>query len=254
MPKIKTIAEFGFVRLDGRKNLPLFQQLYDSIRSAILEGQLSASSRIPSSRELVSQLGVSRTTVVAAIDRLIAEGYLQSIQGSGTFVSKEMPDESPFVDSSPVVNLPTSPAVSPLGSYLSKKGKQFDASFQLADYPGPVKPFLLGVPALDEFPIEIWSKIARRVWKELEGRDLSYGEPAGYFPLRESVASYLRAHRGVRCEASQVMIVNGTQQAFDVIARLCLDPGDQVLFENPWLCECSKRVCVVWCQDHSHAG
>jgi GntR family transcriptional regulator / MocR family aminotransferase len=118
-------------------------------------------------------------------------------------------------------------------TYLSKDGRAIQAHqgtpLQLLAY----KPFLPGVPALDQFPMDVWSRIVRRTWRSLLGQNLAYGEPAGYFPLRESIAEYLMAHRGVRCQVDQVMIVSGTQQAFDIIARLCLNPGDQVLFENP---------------------
>jgi GntR family transcriptional regulator/MocR family aminotransferase len=231
----KTITELGFVRLDGRKRTPLFEQLYDSIRSAILEGNLAASSRLPSSRDMVQQLGVSRTTVVSAIDRLIAEGYLQTVLGSGTFVSAEIPDDCPFVNTDPVADhLPNEQTVGSAKSYLSREGARHERQVsRVPGYLGSLKPFRPGVPALDKFPINVWAQIVRRTWKSIAGKDLSYGEPAGYFPLREAIAEYLRAHRGVRCTSDQVMIVSGTQQAVDMVSRLCVDPGDTVLFENP---------------------
>ena len=228
------IVDFGFVKMDARKKSPLFHQLYESVRSAILEGQLPRGSRVPSSRDLVDQLGVSRTTVVSALNRLIAEGYLLTIHGSGTYVASEIPVDSPFVSPAPVARKSVSqPPIHPAKSYLSKTGNQLAAVHQLPGYLGALKPFRPGVPALDEFPIRIWSKLVRAVWHEMRGQDLSYGEPAGHFPLRKAVAEYLRSHRGVRCETEQVIIVNGTQQAFDMIARLCLDAGDKLLFENP---------------------
>lgn len=234
MPRKNAINELGFVRLDGRRKSPLFQQLYDSIRTAILDGSLSSNSRIPSSRDLVNQLGVSRTTVVSAIDRLIAEGYLQTIVGSGTFVSSDIPNDCPFVNTAPVQpDAVSATSVAPLSSYVSKYGAAHQEIGTLPGYSGATRPFLPGVPALDEFPISVWSQIVRRTWKSVSGASLSYGEAPGYYPLRDSIAEYLRAHRGVRCTAEQVMIVNGTQQAVDAIARICLNPGDQVLFENP---------------------
>ncbi len=234
MPTRTSIADFGFVHLDRRRKVPLFRQIYDSIRTAILDGQLKANSRITSSRELADQLGVSRTTIVAAIDRLIAEGYLQSVSGSGTFVSCELPDENPFVDSSSVARNPTATAsvVAP-ANYLSESGKQYQNLTFMPTHLNTYRPFRPGVPALDEFPVKVWSQIVRRKWRTIASSNLSYGEPAGYFPLRESIADYLRSHRGVRCTPDQVILVNGTQQAFDIIARLCLDPGDEMLIENP---------------------
>lgn len=230
----RTIVDFGFLRLDGRKKTPLFRQIYDSIRTAILDGQLSPNSRIPSSRELVEQLGVSRTTVMEALDRLVAEGYLRSVGRSGTFVSDDIPGESPFINTSPLAS-PSFGEEQPVdvSSYLSNGGKRFEKATGLPGHLGVLIPFRPGVPALDEFPIQIWTKIVRKIWNRVSGTDLTYGNPAGYEPLRSSIAEYLRAHRGVRCNPDQVIIVNGTQQAFDVIGRLCLDHGDQFLFENP---------------------
>ncbi len=225
-----TINEFGFLRLDGRRKSPLFRQLYDQIRAAILDGRLKANSRIPSSRDLMEQLGVSRTTVVSAIDRLIAEGYLHTSQGRGTFVSREIPDEQ--VLPQPV----SSEAVShknKLSNHLSAYGQTIVDTDRSNWHTGESKPFCPGEPALDEFPIAVWSKIVRRVWKSLDPSRLSYGEPAGYAPLRTQVAEYLSIRRGVNCDPSQVMIVSGTQQAVDIVARISIDPNDQVLFENP---------------------
>lgn len=225
-----TINEFGFLRLDGRRKSPLFRQLYDQIRAAILDGRLKANSRIPSSRDLMEQLGVSRTTVVSAVDRLIAEGYLHTSQGRGTFVSREIPDEQ--VLPQPV----SSEAVSrknKRSNHLGVYGRTIVDTDRSNWHTGESKPFCPGEPALDEFPIAVWSKIVRRVWKSLDPSRLSYGEPAGYGPLRAQVAEYLSIRRGVNCDPSQVMIVSGTQQAVDIVARISVDPDDQVLFENP---------------------
>ena len=96
-----------------------------------------------------------------------------------------------------------------------------------------LKPFRAGVPALDEFPIDVWTRLCRRRWKQITPDDLTYGDPAGYLPLRKAITSYVRAFRGVGCDESQVMIVSGTQQAVDVVARISTDEGDGVLFEDP---------------------
>jgi GntR family transcriptional regulator/MocR family aminotransferase len=222
--------EFGFLRLDSRKKTPLFRQLYNQLRNGILQGRLKAECRIPSSRDLMEQLAVSRTTIVTALDLLIAEGYLHTLRGRGTFVSSEIPDEQ-------ILPAGMSPEeivqCSKKSNHLSDYGKTVQDSDRTNWFTGTPIPFCPGEPALDEFPISIWSKIVRRVWKSLTAIDLSYGEPAGYFPLRSQIAEYLSVHRGVNCDTEQVMIVNGTQQAVDIVARIALNPGDQVLFENP---------------------
>lgn len=232
-----SVSELGFLRLDGRKRSPLFLQLYESVREAILQGTLRPGCRIPSSRDLMEQLGVSRTTVVTALDRLAAEGYLQSMRGSGTFVSRELPDDGPFVSGRPAPDKwkTTTESTKPRGKsqQISELGKRLGSVHQVNFVTGTPEPFCPGEPALDAFPVDVWSRIVRSTWKKVNAFDLSYGEPAGQFGLRKSIAEYLRSHRGVKCETRQVMIVNGTQQAVDIIARILINPGDHVLFEDP---------------------
>ncbi|MFN3193087.1 MAG: PLP-dependent aminotransferase family protein [Aureliella sp.] len=240
MKESRTSAELGFLRLDGRRKTPLFQQLYQAIREAILIGELKPSDRIPSSRDLMDQLGVSRTTVVTAMDRLIAEGYLQSIRGSGTFVSGELPNDSPFT------SVPIARTSVEQPRKLTRENPPELEIDEISDYGGglssidPIilatgspEPFCPGEPALDSFPIAVWSKIVRSTWKKVNAFDLSYGEPGGQYLLKKSVAEYLRSQRGVRCETRQVMIVNGTQQAVELASRILVNPRDKVLFENP---------------------
>ena len=230
MSRKKSVSEFGFLRLDGRRKTPLFRQLYDQIRIAILQGRVKTDCRIPSSRDLMEQLGVSRTTVVTAIELLIAEGYLQTSHGRGTFVCSELPDEQIL----PIgVELEDLARCTRPSNHLNEFGKALTGEDRARWYSSEPKPFCPGEPALDEFPVAVWSKLVRRVWNSISPLGLSYGEPAGFAPLRAQVAEYLSVHRGVRCTAEQVMIVNGTQQAIDLVARICLNAGDQVLFENP---------------------
>ena len=233
----KVAVELGFVRLDNRRREPLFVQLYDEIRKAILERQLTCGTKIPSSRELVRQLGVSRTTVVSAIDQLVAEGYLVSCVGSGTFVASDLPNDRPFETPASVGQsspLRTGKLESKRASQqLSKAAQSQDPAARLSGDVGLLRPFRPGVPALDAFPVKLWHQLNRRTWSQIKHQDLSYGEPAGYFPLREAIANYLKAHRGVRCQPEQVIVVAGTQQAVDLVARVTIDRGDKVLFENP---------------------
>ncbi len=229
----QSVAELGFLRLDGRKKQPLVKQLYESIRRAILQGTLKPSCRLPSSRDLVEQLSVSRTTVVAALDRLVAEGYLQSAQGRGTFVSRDLPEEGPFAETTSGSERPRTADLTIDAAELSPFGQQLELEERMVADRGTPKPFCPGEPALDAFPTDVWSRIVRKVWKTVSPADLSYGEAGGQLGLRRAVADYLRTHRGVECDTRQVMIVNGTQQALDVVTRVVLKPGDQVLFENP---------------------
>lgn len=235
MSKITSFIDLGFVRLDRRKHESLVTQLYQSIRDAILTGQLRKMHRLPSTRALATELGVSRTTVINAFEQLTAEGYLAGTVGRGTYVSDELPEDRQLArfceigrDNESPSNLPRSNAS------LSERGRKFTGGeTTIPAFTGMVKPFRPGIPALDEFPIETWSRLCRRRWKHVSIADLSYGDPAGYLPLRSAIADYVRGFRGVRCDDDQVFIVSGTQQAVDIVARLIIDPGDKVLFENP---------------------
>lgn len=246
----RSIDELGFLRLNPRKKSPLFVQIYEAIRNAILEGKLQPRSKIPSSRDLVEQLHVSRTTVTTAIDRLLAEGYLQTRPGSGTFVTPELPDENPFLPRDPASEIPqktkthqTAPRRS-LSEFANNITDLQDVSF----YTGVPVPFCPGEPALDEFPADVWSKIVRRVWKGVTPKDLSYGEAAGYKPLRRAIAEHIRVHRGVQCSWQQVLIVSGTQQAIDLVSRVLLTPGSPMLFENPGYISARVAFSVAGCQ------
>ena len=200
---------------------------------AILEGRLQPKAKLPSSRDLVEQLGVSRTTVTSALDRLLAEGYLQAAQGSGTFVSSELPDECPLLAANTSSGERAKKKGKRSAEPISKMGTRIQELADVSFYTGVPVPFCPGEPALDEFPADIWAKIVRRTWRGVTPRDLSYGEAAGYTPLRKAIADHIRVHRGVQCAWKQVLVVSGTQQAIDLVSRILLTPGSSMLFENP---------------------
>jgi len=195
----------------------LTRWLYDEIRAAILSGRLRRGSRLPSSREFAAQQGVSRHIVVNVFDQLVAEGYLASHVGSGTCVCDEIPED--------FLARHDSESVSP--SQLAK------VSALPEGYNRPSRPFRLTEPALDEFPLAAWNRIVRRVSRLTTVRSLAGGEWAGAASLRAAVATYLSASRGVACAAENIVIVSGTQQSLDLLARLVTVPGDAVWLEDP---------------------
>jgi GntR family transcriptional regulator/MocR family aminotransferase len=209
------------VTLD-RRGGPLHPQIYDALRTAIQRGTLRTGDRLPSSRVLAQDLGVSRTTVLEAFTRLLAEGYVAGNSGAGTRVAAVVPPEEPRT-------LPadaTTPALSVAARALFKEGKW-------RSVPRDAVPFAAGIPALELFPLATWTRLAARRWR-VSGRELLLpGDPQGYAPLREAVAKYAATARGVRCTADQVLIVNGAQHAIDLCARLLVGPGDAVWMESP---------------------
>jgi GntR family transcriptional regulator/MocR family aminotransferase len=217
------------IALDNNASLPLHRQLYEELRRAILTGRLMPRQRIPSTRALAKSLGISRATVALSYEQLKSEGYLQTAYGSGTFVCAILPDDllhSTSVESTR--NASRSPlALSTYGASLNRK-----ELIRVAK-PDALISFRYGQPALDYFPLDVWRKLLSRHCR-LSHDLLDYAADArGHEPLREAITSYLSRARAVQCGSDQVIIVNGSQQALDLIARLFIDRGDWVVLEDP---------------------
>lgn len=222
---------------DKNSSPPLHRQIYEALRKAILKGDFRARAKLPSTRFLAAQLGVSRMTVVVAYDQLYAEGYLAGKSGAGTFVASELPEELLHTTNSRKLSTAEKSAVSPRRLNLSAHGRWLAET----RYPDVLRverstkflPFQHGLPAVDEFPFEIWSRIAQKWHRNPPPELLGYGEPAGYRPLREAIAVYLKSARGVSCDYSQVIITSGAQHALTLAAKVFLEPGDTAWIEDP---------------------
>ncbi len=217
------------VVLEGSSDLPLHTQLYEQLRGAMLSGSLAPGTRLPSTRELARDLGVARNTVLNAFEQLGAEGYLEGRVGDGTYVSAQVPDDLFRVERDSRLRGRPSEAAS-----LSARGRQIEsASVSPAVYGGKPRPFRTSTPALDAFPYQLWSRLLLRRWRQ-SGRDLLlYGDPAGYRPLREAVARYLGAARGVRCHPDHIVLTHGSMHALELVTRVLLDAGDAAWIEDP---------------------
>ena len=223
-----------FVNLDGPG--ALYQQLYQSLRGAILAGQLVPGARLPATRALARELGVSRNTVLLAYEQLLAEGYALGQAGSGTYVAASLPDAMlTTAQAAPEVvdaSEPARPRLSAYGLHVSTHSP----ILLPGDEPRPASvryDFRYGLPAVEELPHEIWRRLLARRARSASLRSLRYGPPEGYGPLREAIADYLRRSRAVVCDPDQIVVVNGSQQALDLAARVLLDPGDRVVLEEP---------------------
>ncbi|KYC40161.1 aspartate aminotransferase [Scytonema hofmannii PCC 7110] len=218
------------ITINSNSPVPLHQQLYEELRQAILNGRLLPGGRIPSTRQLAKSLGISRTTVTQTYDQLLSEGYLETVVGSGTFVCSQLPDD--LLRSAPVQSTRTTtrPPVQ-----LSKYGVSLAQTENVPRVPEPelLINFRYGRPAFDQFPIELWRKqLSRYCCSNLEWLDYST-DILGYKPLREAIARYLSRSRAVNCDPDQVLVVNGTQQALDLIMRLFIEPGKIIALEDP---------------------
>jgi GntR family transcriptional regulator/MocR family aminotransferase len=207
---------------------PAYRWLYAALRSEILAGNLRAGTRLPATRDLAGQYGLSRGTIVNAFEQLRSEGYVEGSVGSGTYVSKTLPEA--LLQVAPGEN--------------SRPGESGRPPVPVSDYgrraklfPGyesrPIRAFRPNLPALDLFPAELWAQVTARILRRVSLNQLMGCAPLGYTPLRKAVADYLRASRGVKCDAEQVAIVSGVQEALDLTARLFLNPGDRVGMEAP---------------------
>ena len=216
------------ISLNRSSGEPLYLQLYRELREAIETGRFRSDTRVPSSRSLALDLGLSRKTVVEAFEQLAAEGYLEAKVGSGTYVSRALPQEirKPQVRSRKASNggVPAR-TTSGRGREIAGISPFFPAV--------KAKPFRHGLPALDAFPLKLWTQLAGKRLRSLPRDLLGYGDPKGYRPLRDAIASYLGTARAVRCEPEQVVIVAGSQQAIYLAALVLLDQNDCAWIEDP---------------------
>jgi GntR family transcriptional regulator/MocR family aminotransferase len=211
------------IAVDRRAGKPLHRQIYDGLRAAIASGSLRAGQQIPSTRALTAELGISRIPLLNAYAQLLAEGYLESRAGTGTFVSMSLPGEATAWDR-PVVTAGARPV-----SRRSQAVRMRERDPWLYE----AGAFSVGQLAYDHFPFQAWSRQLARHARKVHASSLNYGDSMGLRGFRETIAEYLRTARGVRCEARQIMVVSGSQQALDICARVLLDAGSKVWVEDP---------------------
>src|SRR6204780_1045821 len=230
IPEMKRVASgiFPMITVDRNLPKPLHRQLYDAYRATIVDGGLRPGQRIPSTRMLASELGISRLPVLNAYSQLLAEGYFESRVGAGTIVSKFLPDK---ITSSGATRATGAKALS--GPRPVSHRSSILPRFERAPWLPGWGAFGVGQVAFDLFPLQTWSSLVARHSRNMGARSFHYGEAIGSPALRETIASYLRTARSLRCVAEQIAIVSGSQQALEISARLLLDPGSSVWIEDP---------------------
>ena len=229
MEAVRSIATgiLPTVTIDRGAAKPLYRQLCDAYREAIMERRLSGGQRLPSTRALAAELRISRIPVLNAFEQLVAEGYFDSRRGSGTFVASTLVlDTSKRGLAAPgIVKHPGPRVIARRPATLLRSAPE--------PWLGGFGAFRLSEPAVDHFPISIWSRLIARHSRNTKSDAMNYGSPRGSLPFRQAVAAYLRTARAVRCEADQIMVVSGSQQALEITARVLLDPGQAVWVEEP---------------------
>ena len=214
------------LELDRAAAQPLHQQLYAQLRTQILTGSMPSGTRLPSTRTLVTELGVSRITVVSAFEQLTAEGFLRSRAGDGTYVDTLWSDAAP--------QRPMSrPPLSERGAATSSRGTDLFSEAPHAWAPAETESFVASQVASSAFPAATWKRLLGRHAGRTDPLAIGYSDPHGHRPLREAIADYVNDVRGLGCTADQVVVTSGAQQAFNVLAVLLLDAGDPVVVEDP---------------------
>ncbi len=221
------------IRLDRAATEPLHQQLYRQIRDELENGSFeSTASRLPSSRTLATDLGISRLTVNQAFAKLQDEGYLESRKGSGTFVAEQLPKSFLSVATPEIERELARPAtVARRVEEMLDRRTSHDLNYGVAGPPNVS--FSAGMPAVDEFPIEIWERLRAQVLAKRGTHLLHYASSRGDLSLRKALASYLCDFRGARCHADQIVVVAGMQHAMLVAALALVNAGEAVWLEDP---------------------
>lgn len=206
------------VAIDADSKTPVFRQLYDFIRKLILRNAISPGTRLPSTRRLSLELGVSRNTVISAFELLETEGFIKMEVGRGSYVLDI-----------PMIRVRDSKRIK----------KSYSTAFNSQDYAPRSKeiaqsmPFALGLPAVDAFPLDVWRKVSSRSSRRLTAYDLEYGDPYGLSSLRCEISEYLATYRGVECTPQQVLVVSSAQMAIHLITQVLIRQGHSVWLEDP---------------------
>ena len=217
------------IRLHFDGDVPLYQQLYAAIKEAVLTAAILPGMQLPPTRTISTTLGISRQTVINAYAQLLAEGYLRGAIGHGTFVNEHLP-----INATKQVSTTGSSTSKTLRntSHISLRGQRFVDPLGLARFQqGETRAFRVSMPGLDLFPFATWARLEGRRWRHPQGQ-LGYTDPTGFMPLRELLAVYLKAARGITCSPHQIIITSGSQQALFLLSTILLDAGDKVWVES----------------------
>jgi len=216
------IKENNFTSHKNGQNIYLI--LYNSIKKAIVRGILDEPMKLPPSRVLAKDLGISRSTVMKAYDLLILEKHLKSVTGSGYYVIRNQAQHP----------LPIPYAIK--GGYpkLSKRGKSFKEGIQLKTkkLQNGIA-FRPGLPPLDIFPVRQWQKLSNEYWRTIRYSELSYSSPTGIQSLKENILNYLKIYRNIHCDVNQIIITTGSLHSLYLVSNALLNAKDEVVIENP---------------------
>ncbi|WP_316839068.1 PLP-dependent aminotransferase family protein [Pedobacter gandavensis] len=230
MSKISPEILLTFINLDRTLKMPLYIQLYEAMKQGVFDGMLKHGDRMPSTRSLAAEFSVSRNCVLLAFEQLTLEGFLTGKTGNGTYVCEQINELKTGIR-----KIKKAVATGEKNLMASEMADlPLHAQF-VANYIGQeaMLPFQPSIPALADFPFQIWAKIAATVYRNIRQLHLGYDSAQGYLPLREALTDYLRMNRSISCTADQIVLVNGSSQAMHLIAELLLKKDEQCWMEDP---------------------
>ncbi len=232
------------MKLDGVGRL--HQQVYRALLGEILSGRLTSGERVPSTRDVARELKVSRNTALLAYEQLLAEGFVTPRAGAaGTVVAPVLPPDGYVarptrrLDAPRPGRLAAAPTLAAVGERYVQSARACAATLGTATLSWELAPpairydFRPGRAAFGDLPYALWRRLLNARARDARIADLDYGPPAGRRELREAIATRLRRLRGLDANPDHIVIVNGTQQALDLVTRVLVNPGDRVLMEEP---------------------
>jgi GntR family transcriptional regulator/MocR family aminotransferase len=225
MKRRQSWADLYAFEITRTNDTPLFRQLYLQLRSAILSRRLRPGTKLPSTRELASQLRVSRSAAVAAYEQLLAEGYTSGRHGSGTYISPDLPEA---IDGNPPRRKKPAAAITSNAAQMQPLGDFVDVTVQSDE-----RPFNLGRTLVDARTVELWRKLSARTFRSLAPSHFGYSDPRGTTEFRKTICDYLQAARAVRCDPEQIVVTTGTQHAIDIVIRALPGLDKEVWVEDP---------------------
>ena len=216
---------FDYIELNPHSALPMHRQLYEHLRDLILSGAITGGTKLPSSRILSQKLGVSRATVVTALDQLGAEGYVETAHGSGTFVQAIPKSRLGQASATAQATSSSQPSLSAAASRML----WWDARATTV----PLRHLHMSAPDHRLFPTALWARLTKEVFARWDMQPMTYRQNADPSPLEEQIARYVTVSRGINCTPEEVVTTFGGHHAVTLLAELLLDPGDKVAFEEP---------------------
>jgi GntR family transcriptional regulator/MocR family aminotransferase len=220
------LSDLLLQRLGQQTEGPRNRELCRIFKETILDGSLAAGTRLPPTRELAKDLNISRNTVLYAYEQLLAEGYVVTRTGSGTYVADTTPDRALLGISCSDIHQPCDTEI-----YLSYRGSNLIANARASRQQWGA--FMSGVPDVTLFPHKIWSQLTLKHWRSPGIDNMTYGHQGGHPRLKEALAKHLRMSRSLICTPEQILITDGIHQAINLCVHMLTDPQSRAWVEDP---------------------